>query len=70
MAYWLLGDSSAVAQQRDFFRSYSTKKYTFDDDFGGSYTFDDSESQPTLLMIPPYRDVPAAVQLWIVLGSW
>ena len=36
------------------------KKYTFDDDFGGSYTFDDSESQPTLLMIPPYRDVPAA----------
>eukprot|EP01047_Picozoa_sp_COSAG01_P121051 COSAG01_NODE_49813_length_368_cov_76.550186_2_plen_49_part_01 len=32
------------------------KKYTFDDDFGGSYTFDDSESQPTLLMIPPYRD--------------
>ena len=38
----------------------SRKKYTFDDDFGGSYTFDDSESQPTLLMIPPYRDVPAA----------
>ena len=43
-----------------------SKKYTFDDDFGGSYTFDDSESQPTstLLMIPPYpvgcRDVPAA----------
>eukprot|EP01047_Picozoa_sp_COSAG01_P018635 COSAG01_NODE_1014_length_12131_cov_10.088749_6_plen_105_part_00 len=36
------------------------KTYTFDDDFGGSYTFDDSESQPTLLMIPPYRDVPAA----------
>ena len=25
MAYWLLGDSSAVAQQRDFFRSYSTE---------------------------------------------
>ena len=24
-----------------------SKKYTFDDDFGGSYTFDDSESQPT-----------------------
>jgi hypothetical protein len=27
--------------------------YTFDDDFGVSYTFDDSESQPTLLMILP-----------------
>jgi hypothetical protein len=29
------------------------KIYTFDDDFGVSYTFDDSESQPTLLMILP-----------------
>jgi hypothetical protein len=29
------------------------RTYTFDDDFGGAYTFDDSESQPTLLMTVP-----------------
>eukprot|EP01049_Picozoa_sp_SAG25_P005303 SAG25_NODE_358_length_9173_cov_7.599515_13_plen_114_part_01 len=37
-------------------RLAALKIYTFPDDFGGSYTFHDCESQPTLFMIPPYRD--------------
>ena len=41
-------------------RQITSKKFTFHDDFGGSYTFHDSESQHSLFMIPPYRDVPAA----------